>query len=84
MKNKNQGNVQKQFVSMAHYLNYYNPRWKKLQANSKTKRKKKKTDLVKNGDVFNSADIRRTTESKITTKISHEGIKETSLKHRQV
>ena len=83
MKNKNQGNVQKQFVSMAHYLNYYNPRWKKLQANSKTKRKKK-TDLVKNGDVFNSADIRRTTESKITTKISHEGIKETSLKHRQV
>lgn len=50
----------------------------------KDKKKKKKTDLVKNGDVFNSADIRRTTESKITTKISHEGIKETSLKHRQV
>ena len=48
------------------------------------KEEKKKNRSGKNGDVFNSADILRTTESKITTKISHEGIKETPLKHRQV
>ena len=47
-------------------------------------KKKKKNRSGKNGDVFNSADILRTTESKITTKFSHEDIKMTLLKHRQV
>lgn len=46
-------------------------------------KEKKKNRSGKNGDVFNSADILRTTESKITAKFSHEDIK-TLLKHRQV
>ena len=54
------------------------------QIQRQKEKQKTKNRSGKNGDVFNSADIRRTTESKITTKISHEGIKETSLKHRQV
>lgn len=54
------------------------------QIQRQKEKQKTKNRSGKNGDVFNSADILRTTESKITTKISHEGIKKTSLKHRQV